>query len=162
MATKKQPDSEGGTLPEHADLWFAQFLKHLEISLIEEGQQLPAVASPKDYAMVSLRAVTSTLMEADSNLGPEEVLGLLSRVLSEGTHPANTLTWTPELNARRFLLIDQEIQGRLSSAERFELASLTRAMRDHVDSEANLSFEGAQKLHEFLMDSASPPSDEQH
>ncbi|MBM4076997.1 MAG: hypothetical protein FJ267_15310 [Planctomycetes bacterium] len=63
---------------------------------------------------------------------------------------ANEPEWNAELNKRRFQLIDGEIEGILSQAEQIELAGLTHLMRMHVDSEANLPFEGARKLYGYL------------
>lgn len=55
-----------------------------------------------------------------------------------------------ELNKRRFELIDSDIQGKITPEERLELAGLTQRMREHLDSEINLPFKGAQKLHRYL------------
>jgi hypothetical protein len=59
--------------------------------------------------------------------------------------------WSDALNQRRFALIDKEIQASLTPAESVELAGLTRIMRDHVESEANLPIEGARALHRKLL-----------
>jgi hypothetical protein len=59
--------------------------------------------------------------------------------------------WSDALNQRRFELIDKEIQGSLTPAERIELAGLTRSMREHVESETNLPMEGARALHANLL-----------
>ena len=40
MAVKKQPESEATGIPEAADEWFRQFLKLLEITMFETGQDL--------------------------------------------------------------------------------------------------------------------------
>jgi hypothetical protein len=39
----------------------------------------------------------------------------------------------------------------MTPGESLELAGLTRMMRDHVESEANLPFEGARALHRKLL-----------
>ena len=59
--------------------------------------------------------------------------------------------WSDALNQRRFALIDKEIQGSLTGTESIELAGLTRIMRDHVESEANLPMKGARALHRKLL-----------
>ena len=38
MAVKKQLDFEASDLPEAASDWFRQFLKHLELFMVETGQ----------------------------------------------------------------------------------------------------------------------------
>jgi len=67
--------------------------------------------------------------------------------------------WTAELNRRRFELIDRDIQGTLTPAEHFELAGLTKLMREQVESEENLPMDGARALHKFLLDSAFSSTD---
>lgn len=42
--------------------------------------------------------------------------------------------WTNEMNARRFELLDIELDGGLTKEEKQELAALTRRMRGRVDS----------------------------
>ncbi|MEI8018979.1 MAG: hypothetical protein WCH39_12330 [Schlesneria sp.] len=66
--------------------------------------------------------------------------------------PTEPMEWTEELNQRRFALIDKEIQGTLTPAETFELADLTRIMRENVDSEANFPLEGVKALHRKLLE----------
>lgn len=153
MAVKKQPDPNAGTLPEGANDWFRQFLKHLEISMTDTGQGLSSDASTSDFSLAAMRAVKMTLL--DSGLDDEQILGLFGHVAFEQTDSPRTLAWTATLNKRRFELIDGDIQGTLSREERLELAGLTQLMREHVDSEINLPFEGAKKLHRYLTDLGS-------
>lgn len=150
MAVKKQPDPRAGTLSEGANDWFRQFLKHLEISVSEVGQALPSHPSTTDYGHAAMRAVKTTLL--DSGLSEEQILSLFADVAFENAGSSGTPEWTAELNKRRFELIDGDIQGTLSREERLELAGLTQLMREHVDSEINLPFKGAQKLHRYLTD----------
>ena len=153
MAVKKQPDPDAGTLSEGANDWFRQFLKHLEISMAEIGQGLPPDASTPDFSLAAMRAVKMTLL--DSGLDYEQILGLFGHVAFEHADSSRTPEWTSELNKRGFELIDDDIQGTLSREERLELAGLTQLMREHVDSEINLPFEGAKKLHRYLTDLGS-------
>ncbi|MEI7700485.1 MAG: hypothetical protein WCK86_11860 [Planctomycetia bacterium] len=64
------------------------------------------------------------------------------------------------MNARRFELIDGDIQGTLTQAEQIELAGLTQLMREHVEAEEFLPFKRARDLHrrlkEMRSDSAEP------
>lgn len=153
MAVKKQPDPHTGTLPEGASDWFRQFLKHLEMSLAETGQGLSSDAGSGEYSLAAMRAVKLTLL--DSGLDNEQIVGLFGRVAFEAADTSEKPEWTTELNKRRFEFIDGEIQGTLSREEQLELAGLTQLMREHVDSEVNLPFEGAKKLHQYLTDRES-------
>lgn len=78
------------------------------------------------------------------------VEALATEVHKTGSSDSRQQVWNSELNSRRFELIDKEIQGTLSIAEQFELESLTNLMRQHVDAEENLPFEGARILHKYL------------
>jgi hypothetical protein len=40
MAVKKQPESSAGELSEFANDWFRQFVKHVEVYMVETGQVL--------------------------------------------------------------------------------------------------------------------------
>lgn len=153
MAVKKQPDSNAETVPEGANDWFRQFLKHLEISMAETGQGLPSNARTPEFSLAAMRAVKMTLF--DSGLDDEQIIGLFAHVAFESADSSRTSNWTAELNKRRFELIDGDIQGTLTREERLELAGLTQLMREHLDSEFNLPFKGAKKLHQYLTDLGS-------
>ncbi|MCA9188310.1 MAG: hypothetical protein R3E01_23345 [Pirellulaceae bacterium] len=155
MVIKKQPDPNTGTLPEGANDWFRQFLKHLEIFMAQTAQGLPSDASTPDYRLAAMRAVRLTLLESDTSLDDDQIIRLFGRVALEHADESKMPEWSAELNKRRFELIDGDIQGTLSREERLELAGLTQIMREHVDSEANLPFEGAKKLHRYLTDLGS-------
>lgn len=157
MGVKKQPDPEAGKIPEVVDDWFRQFIKHLELYLVETGQELSPDATSTDCGLAALRAVRLTLH--DSGLEDDQVVSLLGRVALEESSANEELEWNAELNRRRFELIDGDIHGTLSHAEQLELAGLTQLMREHVDSEANLPLEGARKLHRLLTDPDSGSTD---
>jgi hypothetical protein len=95
-----------------------------------------------------MRAVKLTLRE--SGLDQDEMVNLFGRIATEKVGGSETSQWNADLNKRRFELIDGDIQGTLSRAEQIELAGLTHLMREHVDSEVNLPFEGARELHRQL------------
>lgn len=158
MAVKKQPDSGAGEISEAAIDWFQQFLKHLEIFMAETGQNVPADSGPEELNLAAMRAVKLTLL--DSGIDQDEIVSLFGRIAIEETSVPSKLQWNAKLNKRRFELIDGDIQGTLSRAEQLELAGLTHLMRQHVDSESNLPFEGARKLHRYLsgLDSKSTDS----
>ena len=148
MTIKKQPESSTGELCEPANDWFRQFLKHLEIYMAETGQALRSDSDSAELRLAALRAVKLTLR--DSGAAEDEIVKLFGRIAVEEKSVASEPVWNSERNKRRFELIDGEIQGTLSQAEQFELAGLTLLMRGHTDSEVNLSFEGARKLHRHL------------
>lgn len=62
--------------------------------------------------------------------------------------------WTPTKNARRFYLIDKEIDGSLTEEEARELETLTTQMRRHVDKVAPLPLDAARNLLEELLNKA--------
>jgi len=148
MAVKKQPESGAGELSETANDWFRQFVKLLELFIVETGQGLPPDAKVTDFRLAAMRAVRLTLV--DSGIDDDEIVSLFGRVAVEDTNAPTKLEWNTELNKRRFELIDGDIQGTISQAEQIELAGLTQLMREQVDSEVNLPLEGARRLHQHL------------
>ena len=157
MIVKKQPESSAGELCESANDWFRQFLKHLEIYMAETGQTLRSDSDSAELRLAAVRAVKLTLR--DSGVDEDEIVNLFGRIAIEEKGVANEPVWTTERNKRRFELIDGDIQGTLSRAEQIELAGLTHLMREHVDSEVNLPFEGARKLHRHLAELDSDSTD---
>lgn len=150
MGGKKQPDQNNRTLPEDANDWIRQFVKHLEITLADNAHELASNASLSDLSLVAIRALKVTLR--DSGLDDRQILGLFGQVALESSVPTRHPKWTAELNKRRFELIDGDIQGTLTGEEQLELAGLTQMMREHVDAEVNLSIDLAKKLHSYLND----------
>lgn len=75
MAVKKQPDSDAGTVPEGANDWFRQFLKHVELFMAETGRELSPDADDADYCLAAMQAVKLSLL--DSGLDTEQILGAL-------------------------------------------------------------------------------------
>jgi hypothetical protein len=59
--------------------------------------------------------------------------------------------WTNEKNARRCNLIDKEIEGTITEAEKAELDHLQQQAIAHRDRVAPLPIEGARKLHQQLL-----------
>jgi hypothetical protein len=142
----KQPASPGAISAE-TDLWIRQFTKQFELHVLDASRDLPPDASVSESQMATARAIVATFL--DSGMDLESVMELLGRVAVESWSAG--ASWSDALNQRRFALIDKEIQGSLTPAESLELAGLTRIMRDHVDSEANLPLEGARALHRRLL-----------
>jgi hypothetical protein len=142
----EQPASPGAISAE-TDLWIRKFTEQFELHVLDASRDLPPDASASESQMATARAIVATFL--DSGVDLESVMGLLGRVAVE-SRPAGA-SWSDALNQRRFALIDKEIQGSLTPAENVELAGLTRIMRDHADSEANLPLEGARALHRMLL-----------
>lgn len=90
----------------------------------------------------------------------DDIRDLIGRVTLEARSATQLPQWNSEMNARRFELIDGDIQGTLTQAEQIELAGLTQLMREHVEAEEFLPFKGARDLHrrlkEMRSDSAEP------
>ena len=53
MAVKKQPDTGVGELSEAANDWFRQFVKLLELFMVETGQGLPLEGAKKLHRLLS-------------------------------------------------------------------------------------------------------------
>lgn len=69
--------------------------------------------------------------------------------------PPRPAAWTPDLNRRRCELIDRDIDGTITPAERAELAVLQAAMDRWLDAMAPLPIEAARKLHRQLVEKAA-------
>jgi hypothetical protein len=67
---------------------------------------------------------------------------------------ASLSEWSSELNHRRCELIDRDIDGAITPAERVELISLQSAIRRWLDKVAPLPIAEARKLHQELVDKA--------
>jgi hypothetical protein len=150
MAAKKQHESESASTPIVASDWFRQFLKHLELDVADSGQQLHPDATIFECGLVAIESVKRVLL--DSGLDEEQIMAIFGHSVSNEGKERSGVQWTAELNQRRFELIDLAIQRTLSVPEELELASLTHIMREQVDSEANLPFEAARKLHRYLIE----------
>ena len=129
--------------------WIRQCSIRFENNLLEMSGGLPPEPDHHEYWLLAIRAIAATFLEADTRNDHELLTGLLGQVLLE--RRAGTAKWSPELNRRRFELIDKDIQGDLSPAETLELAGLTQSMRDEVDAESNLPTKGAKDLHHRLL-----------
>ena len=117
--------------------------------MVQTGSNLGSDSDSADLQLAAMRAVRLSMLE--SGMDEEVLRSLFGRVAMESTRTGSQ-QWNPELNARRFTLIDKDIQGALSAAEQIELADLTQRMREHVDSEVYLPFEGARMVHRRLSD----------
>ena len=151
MTSEKPPKPESAerdeSISDVEDLWVRQFLKQFELNVLDATRRLPPNASASESQLATARAILATYRE--SGMEFESALELLGQAAVEW--PSADVAWTDALNQRRFALIDKEVQGSLTPAENIELAGLTRIMREHVESEANLPMEGARALHRMLL-----------
>jgi len=151
MAEKKlrepQPAAQQDSIPKGASDWLRQFVKHFELNFSDASRSLPAAAPLSDLHDATSRAVLQTLL--DSGMDTEAVEESIGQALIE--RRLGRTEWNSELNRRRFELIDKEIQETLTLAEKIELAGLTRIMREKIESETNLPFEGGKALHRRLL-----------
>ena len=143
---ESKPVSRGGILSEHTSDWINQFIKHFELNLLDASHSLPPDASDSDHRFAAIRAMLETVL--DSGVDSEVFAATVGQVLIEERH--GLIEWNSDLNQRRFELIDKAIQECLTPAESIELAGLTRIMREHLESEANLPMDGAKALHRKL------------
>jgi hypothetical protein len=134
-------------IPAEPDDWVRQFIRHLEIHVLDASRDLAPDVNDSELQAAAARAVITTFL--DSGMDLEAALELLGRAAIESRSPG--VAWTDVMNRRRFALIDKEIQGTLTPAEGVELAGLTRVMREEVESETNLPMEGARALHRKLL-----------
>ena len=142
-----EPPETPKTISGDVDDWIRQFVRHLELHFLDASDNLPSGAGISDLHVATARAILETFI--DSGMESQAVLELLGRVALEGR--SSEVAWSDALNRRRFALIDKEIQGTVTAAERIELAGLTRVMREHVESETNLPMRGARALHQKLV-----------
>jgi hypothetical protein len=134
VTTKKPHESEPPvsrqSISAEADHWIRQFVNIFESHVIDASRDLPPNASVSESQAATARAILATFL--DSGMEFESAVELLGQV-AIGWKSAG-VTWNDALNQRRFELIDKEIQGSLTPAESIELASLTKSMRDHIES----------------------------
>ncbi len=150
VTTRKLPESKAtssSAVSAAADDWMRLFTKHFELNFLAVSGKPSGDPSLSELRLATARAVYKTFL--DSGMEFEAVVELLGQAAFEGA--SGPLVWDDTLNQRRFALIDKDIQGSLTPEERLELAGLTRMMRDHVDSEANLPTRGARALHRKLL-----------
>jgi hypothetical protein len=151
VTTRKAHESETPesrpAISADADLWIRQFINQFELHVLDASRELSPGPGVSELQMATARAILATYL--DSGMEFESAVELLTQVASEGRDI--DVPWNSELNQRRFLLIDKEIQETLTPAERIELAGLTRSLRHHVESEMNLPMKGARALHRKLL-----------
>ena len=81
MTTRKPPESERPEPREisaHADLWIRQFIKHLELQVLNAARDLPPDASISESQAAAARAILETY--AESGMEVESAVELLGQV----------------------------------------------------------------------------------
>ena len=143
-------ESRRASIPAHANDWIRKFVQQFELNFVDTSLGLLPDARAIEYQLATIRAMLRTLL--DSGMDIESFAETVGRVLIQ--EPLGAVEWNSKSNQRRFDLIDKEIQETLTPAERVELAGLTAAMREQLESEANLPMEGASALHRKLLELA--------
>lgn len=153
MSEPKLPESDrdlqSKAISPNAIDWLEQFLKHFQINFIDRSSALPGDADINAFQRTTIRVLFDTLKDSDSRTDNESLLELIGQVLSERSPSSEE--WSGEKHARRFALIDKDIQKGLTIKEQIELATLTNLMRQHIDTESNLPMAGAKALHKKLL-----------
>ncbi|MAP10379.1 MAG: hypothetical protein CMM00_16970 [Rhodopirellula sp.] len=156
MPTEKPPSQtphpNKDLISDDQDFWSRQFLKHIELNLLDVITGLPPSASQDEYQAATLQAVVETLL--DSGMALDDFPSLVAKAIAkiEGKQSSTNATqWTSAMNARRMDLIDRQIQETITVQEQIELARLTEAMRMVVDSEKSQPMEGMKALHAKLL-----------
>ena len=151
MTTIRPRDLESNesseSMPTAADDWIRQFIKHVELEFADASRSLPHQPSSSELQHATARALLATFV--DSGMQAESVLELFGQIAVD--RKPEKSTWNDALNERRITLIDSEIQGTITPAERLELAGLTKMLREQVDSETSLPMHGARALHRRLL-----------
>ena len=75
----------------------------------------------------------------------------VGRFVDEEIHPSSNGVWSAIMDARRSELIDKDIAGTATAAERAELTELDRHANEHFDRVAPPPIEGARLLHQKLL-----------
>lgn len=156
MPTDKPPseniDPTREMISEDQVFWSQQFLKHLELSLLDCIAKLPKHAALEDYQAATFQAVLETLRDSGMEIGrlPELAAQAMARI-EGGDGNRNKLPWNNSMNGRRMELIDKFIQETITIPEQFELADLTQAMREFLDTESPMPIDGAKALHQKLL-----------
>lgn len=156
---KEKPLEQRTTGPlfsSHAADWLNAFKKHFSIAFHDATSDLPTDADDAELQKAAIAAMTNTLR--DSGVSDEQMLVFLGDAF-ENVHSV-AIEWTPELNQRRIDLIDRDIAHSISFDEKIELAQLTNALRDNVNTEENFPMQGARELHAKLK--AMEQKEDQH
>jgi len=75
----------------------------------------------------------------------------VGRFVDEETHSPSNGVWSAKMQDRRCELIDKDIAGTATAAERTELNELDRRANEHFDRVAPPPIEGARLLHQKLL-----------
>lgn len=147
--TEEQPDIENETvLSSDALDWSVQFEKHFREAFQFACTKLPSTASNNEFQAAAIEAFIATIK--DSGIKDAKLIELIGRTLWEPAEAKQA--WTEEKNSRRMELIDKMFRDSITNVERFELGSLTQAMRAALDTEENTPLSGAKKLYSDLLE----------
>jgi len=104
---------------------------------------------------VDLPANVERLLSDKATQTGQDVVHLIriavGRFVDEEIHSPSNGAWSAKMEARRCELIDKDIAGTVTAAERTELNELDRCANEHFDRVAPPPFEGARLLHQKLL-----------
>jgi hypothetical protein len=99
MTVKKQPEHIAGELCESANDWFRQFLKHVEIFMVETGQALNPDSELAELRLAAMRTVKLALRDSGADEEELVIIDAAVEVVTSGSRahrkilPQHTL-WT--------------------------------------------------------------------
>jgi hypothetical protein len=114
-------------------------MKHVQLDALDE--------SVKQFVLSLSVDPNGSILE----LNGRAVVQVLPVAAQENGSASEDEPWTEAKNSRRCVLIDQEINGRLTADEAMELARLQREMLRHRRRVAPLPLEDARRLHQQLL-----------
>jgi hypothetical protein len=142
----KQGSPETSSHPSDAADWLNAFKKHFSIAFQDATSGMADQPANEELQRAAIVAMTTTLR--DSGLSDDQMLIFLSDAFEAARVAA--IEWTPELNQRRIELIDLDIANTISFDEKVELAKLTDALRESVNTDEAAPIAGARELHAKL------------
>lgn len=106
-----------------------------------------------DESMSTVQTDCTQILQTVRTWPPELRQNLAGAILEslDADSPTPSVEWTQTMNARRCALIDKEIDGTLTAAERVELELLQKQAVAYRDRVAPVPIEGARELHQQLL-----------
>src|ERR1051326_8912635 len=106
-----------------------------------------------DMIHVNLNTVSDEVRQVILSLGANGTIFELDGrpiacLVPPPTHPDDSGEWTTTKNARRFYLIDREIDGTITTEEKLELQTLEEQFEQFMDRVAPLPVDHARQLHQ--------------
>jgi len=126
--------------------WFQTFVDTVNDNIVGAVEDLAPGAGVSDLHAVAARAVIAAY--GDAGVSPDQALELLGKAAVEIL--AADMHWDEIANSQRFELIDRELQGTLTFADKVHLEAVTFRMREHLEASGHLPMNAALALHRQL------------